>query len=301
MNIKKIPITLTLLSFVFMHQAFSLNDSAGKKKLVDKSNSGLMANKKSNDRITNWDPSLRVEKIPAPAQRSQERVAKAKEQKAIKNNVAKTKLRAEETLAASRSNMNEKRQQANSDQLSQISPAPAMQDIQDVADADNKQARPARPEEDPFWNRTNAEAVYNTEKNLLVQMHAINLMQIHIGELAAQKNASPKVKAFGRRLVMDHAFADDQILKLAKKQGLVLADNPTATEQQAIRMLEALDGNEFNQAFLDQMAVDHQTTVLLLNSAMGDLPGRSYVRVVIDRLIPIFGQHYEVSQVLKYK
>jgi len=94
-----------------------------------------------------------------------------------------------------------------------------------------------------------------------------NLAEIELGRVAAQRAARPSVRSFGERMVTDHGRSNAELTSLARSKGIEV---PTALEpsQQAVRdRLSALSGNDFDRAYMSEMARDHTEDIALFERA----------------------------------
>jgi len=94
-----------------------------------------------------------------------------------------------------------------------------------------------------------------------------NLAEIELGRVAAQRAARPSVRSFGERMVTDHGRGNAELTSLARSKGIEV---PTALEpsQQAVRdRLSALSGNDFDRAYMSEMARDHTEDIALFERA----------------------------------
>jgi putative membrane protein len=110
----------------------------------------------------------------------------------------------------------------------------------------------------------------NNSDRVFVHAAAIGGMaEVEFGELAQQKAQSEAVKEFGRRMVEDHKKANDRLISLAKKAGIAVPDE-LDQEHKAIRdRLQAMNGAEFDLAYLQGQVADHQKTAQLLEYEIG--------------------------------
>jgi putative membrane protein len=94
-----------------------------------------------------------------------------------------------------------------------------------------------------------------------------NLAEVELGRVAAQRAARPSVRALGERLVTDHGRSNADLASLARSKGI---EAPTALEpsQQAVRdRLSALNGNDFDRAYMSEMVRDHTEDIALFERA----------------------------------
>ena len=141
----------------------------------------------------------------------------------------------------------------------------------------------------------------DTEK-ALHDLHELNQVVIKAASLAQRRAARDDIEAYARRLVMDHRFADYQVLDLASDLGLDISkpaaprpDEAKGQDQllQRSAELESLTGPEFELAFIRTMRAVHTHAIDVLSRAQRR-SAPSLVRM-LDRLIPIFEQHVELA------
>ena len=87
------------------------------------------------------------------------------------------------------------------------------------------------------------------------------MTEVKLGELAKQKARRSDVKAFGERMMVDHAKANDELKALAKRKGLSLPEQLDATHAGMIDRLSKLEADQFDKAYIDDMIKDHQNDV----------------------------------------
>lgn len=82
--------------------------------------------------------------------------------------------------------------------------------------------------------------------------------EIRLGRIAAQRAASPDVRAFGQMLDQDHANARRQALLVAQALGVRPSDDITPEARQEEQRLRRLDGTAFDREFVRYMVADHR-------------------------------------------
>jgi putative membrane protein len=122
--------------------------------------------------------------------------------------------------------------------------AAAVTGLQAVAqDAANNPANDATSSQDKMFVQTAAEG---------------GLMEVQMGQLAAQKAESPDVKAFGEKMVHDHTMLNDQMKPVAESLGVMAPDHLDSKDQAEYDRFNAMSGHDFDQAYLKMMVMDHR-------------------------------------------
>jgi len=81
--------------------------------------------------------------------------------------------------------------------------------------------------------------------------------EVQLGKLAHQKASDPDVKAFGQKMVQDHAFVNEKLIVIARKQNITLPSAMDANDQRLYDKLQRLSGPRFDQAYMKAMVKDH--------------------------------------------
>jgi putative membrane protein len=84
------------------------------------------------------------------------------------------------------------------------------------------------------------------------------LSEIKFGKLAMDQGSSEAVKAFGTRMVAEHAKAGDELKEAAKEENIGLPTDLTAKDQATYDTLSKLSGAAFDQAYAQDTVKDHQ-------------------------------------------
>lgn len=82
--------------------------------------------------------------------------------------------------------------------------------------------------------------------------------QIQLSQLAQEKATAPDVKKFGQEMVNVHNQLDRQFLPAASQLGVDKPKGPSKKEKKQIEKLQSLSGQDFDAAYLQQMAVEQQ-------------------------------------------
>jgi putative membrane protein len=85
--------------------------------------------------------------------------------------------------------------------------------------------------------------------------------EMMLGQLAAERGASPAVRDYGRMLHDDHAHARDEALRVGARVGVADTGEVMPEARQEARKLRHLDGRAFDREFVRYMAKDHRKDI----------------------------------------
>ncbi|MGI8840441.1 MAG: DUF4142 domain-containing protein [Caulobacteraceae bacterium] len=127
-------------------------------------------------------------------------------------------------------------------------------------------------------------------------------------DIAAAKQAltiskNPKVIAFAKEMVEDHAAVNDQVLALAKKLGVTPEPNPTSAAMQTAAEAKRADyaklsGEAFDKAYATNEVAYHK----VVNGALTDtlIPGAKNVELksLLQTGLKLFQEHQQHAEQL---
>ena len=112
-----------------------------------------------------------------------------------------------------------------------------------------------------FAGLAGAQGLSDADREFVKNAAQGGVAEVELGSLAAQRASRPVVKEFGAKMVKDHGAANAELATLAKSKGV---DVPTALDSthQALRdRLMALQGSDFDRAYMQEMVKDHTQDV----------------------------------------
>jgi len=140
--------------------------------------------------------------------------------------------------------------------------------------------------------------------SLIQKVHEANQKEIDMGQLAADKARSQKVKSYARKLVNDHKTADRQLMTYARNKGLESRLEQTAantnagetkTETDMHARLMGETGNEFDHDFAATMVDEHDKAIEMVKSAR-DSAGDPELRSLLTKVLPTLEKHRKMAQ-----
>ncbi|HZS40564.1 MAG TPA: DUF4142 domain-containing protein [Polyangia bacterium] len=87
------------------------------------------------------------------------------------------------------------------------------------------------------------------------------MAEVKLGRLAVERAQSSTVKDFGRRMIDDHTRVNRNLQQVAAKKGVTVPSRLSPEDQALYDRLSRLSGAEFDRAYLDAMAKDHDQDV----------------------------------------
>jgi putative membrane protein len=121
------------------------------------------------------------------------------------------------------------------------------------------------------------------------------MMEVELGQLAAQKASSQAVKDFGQRMVTDHGKANQQLQQIATQKGMSLPTALAPDMQKEREKLAAASGAEFDRMYMSHMLKDHEKDVKEFEkqAQKGNDPA---LRSFAEQTLPTLRQHLELAK-----
>ena len=131
---------------------------------------------------------------------------------------------------------------------------------------------------------------------------AANTADIETGKLAAERGSTVAVREFGAMLARDHAMVRQQGRDLARKLGVT--PTPPANDQMArdhaaaMARLGALEGAEFDRAFLQHEEAFHQAVIDAVTTTLLPAIRNPELKAFVEKVAPAFGAHRKMAVAL---
>jgi putative membrane protein len=158
------------------------------------------------------------------------------------------------------------------------------------------------------------------------------IKEVFLSQAALETSTNTEIKGFARRMVKDHGAANMKLMKIAESKGLAFpstnafsAEDPTWSNRlitnpenikgaqmltltnlpylpdyQAVKHLQSLNGDQFDQAYLNDMVNDHIQTVAEFEMASQTLSD-SDLKKFAAKALPTLQKHSKMAQELNEK
>jgi putative membrane protein len=104
-------------------------------------------------------------------------------------------------------------------------------------------------------------ALTSSEKEFMTNAARGGMLEVQLGNLAAQKATSPDVKQFGERMATDHGQLGQRLQQLASNMNLPTEQQLSPEQQSAVTRLQNLSGKAFDREYMKMMITDHTKDV----------------------------------------
>ena len=118
--------------------------------------------------------------------------------------------------------------------------------------------------QDDMSNRTSAKAESSDLQRFVEKASIVNMAEIQLGQLAAERAQDPQVKQFAQTMVDDHTKAQEQLKTVASDQNIPIPSALDGKHQKLHDKLAKLQGAEFDRAYMDAMVDGHKDAEKLL-------------------------------------
>jgi putative membrane protein len=127
--------------------------------------------------------------------------------------------------------------------------------------------------------------------------------EIELAQLAQRTSENPRVDQLAEQIERDHEQANDQLADLADRRdvdfpGVAMGlPGPNEQHQATYDRLDKLEGAAFDQAWIDQMAQNHEASVDAFTTASKSTDAD--VKVFAEKTLPVIKHHLEQIEALQ--
>lgn len=153
---------------------------------------------------------------------------------------------------------------------------------------------------DTSMNHSGTAMIDENTKNFVTAAATGGMMEVELGNMAAQKAKSQPVKDFGKMMVDDHTKANDNLKNLASQKNIDLPASITEDQRKEIDKLSKKTGAEFDKSYVDMMVEDHKKDIADFKKAEGTVSDND-IKNFITNTLPTLQKHLDAIQALKAK
>ena len=126
------------------------------------------------------------------------------------------------------------------------------------------------------------------------------MAEVSLGQLASSKGTNSDVKAFGDRMVTDHSRLNDELKQFAQSKGVTLPADVDQESKDTADKLSKASGKEFDKAYIDDMAKDHEKDVKEFEKQSKDTKDPD-LKAWVTKSLPTLQDHLKMAKETKAK
>jgi putative membrane protein len=129
-------------------------------------------------------------------------------------------------------------------------------------------------------------------------------VDVDYGNLAVKKTKNAEVKAFAETMIRDHTAVNAKATALAKKLGMTPEASDTSKSlksdsEKEMAKLKAIDGAEFDKAYIDNEVVYHESVIGALDKVLLPNAKNAELKSLLESGRPIFVSHLDHAKHLQ--
>jgi len=133
------------------------------------------------------------------------------------------------------------------------------------------------------------------EKEFLANAARGGMLEVQLGNMAAQKASSNDVKQFGEQMATDHSQLGQKLQQLASNLGFSLPSDLKPEQQNLVSRLEKLTGKAFDSAYIKEMVSDHAKDVSEFERAVSQASNAD-IKQFASGALPTLRDHLKMAR-----
>lgn len=138
------------------------------------------------------------------------------------------------------------------------------------------------------------------DKEFVTKAALGGLMEVQLGQMAADKGTSQEVKDFGKRMVADHGKANDELKALAQKKNMTLPTELDKKHKEKVDKLTKASGADFDKQYMRHMVKAHAKDVTQFQNAAKSLKDPD-LKAWATKTLPALEEHMQQATALAKK
>jgi putative membrane protein len=139
-----------------------------------------------------------------------------------------------------------------------------------------------------------------TDQQFLDMAAQTDMLEAHLGKLAANQAASQDVKTYADMLVADHTADYQQLTALAAKDGLTVPTALDAAHNKMIAPFEKLNGKAFDARYVHTMVAGHTEAIGVYTKESNNAQNAD-VKAYASATLPTLNKHLDNAKDLAKK
>ena len=145
-----------------------------------------------------------------------------------------------------------------------------------------------------------AKGAVMTDQDFINMAAQTDMMEAHLGQMAAEQASSQDVKTYAQMLVTDHTADYQQLGTLAAKAGLTVPTGLDAAHNKMIAPFEKLKGAAFDSRYVQTMIAGHTEAIGVYSKESTDAQSAD-VKAYATATLPTLQKHLDGAKALSKK
>ncbi len=142
------------------------------------------------------------------------------------------------------------------------------------------------------------ESVSEEDRSFALNASYSNLAEIQMGQLAASKATIEDIREFGADMVTAHTTLQTELIAVALNRSIPIPDAVSNEDGQLYNLLENLEGNSFDSAYVANQIIAHQEAQNIFQSQV-DEGTNDQLKEYAFSTLPHIVAHLERAQALQ--
>lgn len=139
-----------------------------------------------------------------------------------------------------------------------------------------------------------------TDQKFLDTAAQTDMLEAHLGQMAADRAGSQDVKDYAQMLVTDHTADYQQLTALAAKDGLTIPKGLDAAHDKVIAPFEKMQGAAFDSKYSHMMIEGHIGAIAIFTKESSDAENAD-VKAYASATLPTLHKHLDAAKDLAKK
>jgi len=139
------------------------------------------------------------------------------------------------------------------------------------------------------------QVVNDADRQFVNKAASDGVAEVELGQIATQRAARPSVRSFAQRMVTDHGRSNTELATLARSKSIELPAKVDASQQAMRDRLSALNGADFDRAYMSEMVRDHTEDVAMFERA-AEVSTDPDIKAWAARSLPMLREHLALAR-----
>jgi putative membrane protein len=144
-------------------------------------------------------------------------------------------------------------------------------------------------------NTAQGQAKVGADRDFALKAMMGGMMEVKLGQFAAENAANASVRQLGQKLVQDHTQANKELMTIAGKEQIQFPREMSKEHQDLWNRLSAFRGADFDKHFVQHVIADHQKDIAEFEREAKD--GQDpQLKAFAAKTLPTLREHLKLAQ-----